>query len=178
MSGLVVPMFGQGQGLVSVVGTQQMLDDQKKASEALQSSELITNLAAHVKKCFSIANSAKQQMVEERLLQCVRQRRGEYDPEILAEIKKSAGSEIYMMLSANKCRAASSWIKDVMFGTKGQQPWDVEPTADPTLPPEMATEIASEAAQEAMRIEMDMAMGQPVMTPEAMKNMVNRIQRS
>src|SRR5688572_7872842 len=103
MNGLALPM---SSGLVPVMNVAQ-----KRAAEQTQAQPVIAGLAAHVKKCFDASYQAKQQGVEERLLQCVRQRRGEYDPNDLAEIRKAGGSEIYMMLTGNKCRAAASWIK-------------------------------------------------------------------
>lgn len=169
-NGLALPM---ASGLVPVMNIAQMQEQEKRQAELVQQQPMITGLAGHVKKCFDAAYQAKQEHVEDRLLQCVRQRRGEYDPEILAEIRKAGGSEIYMMLTGNKCRAAASWIKDVMFGTKDEAPWDIEPTKEPELPPEMMPEIAMRATQEAMNFEMQL--GYPVVTPDRMREFVTRV---
>jgi hypothetical protein len=170
MAGLSLPM---ASGLVPVTTVAQMQAEEKKQAEATQQQPVITGLAGYVKRCFDAAYQAKQDHVEDRLLKCVRQRRGEYDPDVLAEIRKAGGSEIYMMLTGNKCRAAASWIKDVMFGTKDQAPWDVEPTREPELPPALLPEISQRAAQEAMMFEMQM--GQAVVTPDRMREFVTRV---
>lgn len=156
-----------------LVPLAQMLENEKRQAELTQQRPVIQGLAAHVRSCFDAAQSAKQQQVEERLLQCIRQRRGEYDPTVLADIRKAGGSEIYMMLTANKCRAAASWIKDVMFGTKDQKPWDVRATREPDLPPDAQQAVAQRAMQEAMNYELQM--GQPIQTPQQMKDFVLKV---
>ncbi len=179
MAGLIPPPGGAVGGLggmsalVPVMNVAQMQEAERKQAEATQLQPLIQGLAGYVKQCFDAAYQAKQQEVEDRLLKCVRQRRGEYDPNVLTEIQKSGGSEIYMMLTANKCRSAASWIKDVMFGTKDQKPWAVEPTREPELSPAVQPEIAMRAAQEAMYYESQM--GQPIMSPGQMKDFVLKV---
>lgn len=92
-------------------------------------------LAGHISAAWSRAKSAKTE-IQERLLRCERQRRGVYETDKLRLIRESGGSEIYMMLTDVKCRAAESWIKDVLF-TAGERPFDLEPSEDPVLPPEV-----------------------------------------
>jgi hypothetical protein len=95
----------------------------------------VLSLSSYIDKCFQEAKSAKTDITE-RLLKCERQRRGEYDPDKLALIRQTGGSDIYMMLTDIKCRAAESWIKDVMLSS-GSQSWSLSPTAEPSLPNEM-----------------------------------------
>ena len=95
----------------------------------------VLSLSSYIDKCFQEAKSAKTDITE-RLLKCERQRRGEYDPDKLALIRSTGGSDIYMMLTDIKCRAAESWIKDVMLSS-GTQSWSLSPTAEPSLPNEM-----------------------------------------
>lgn len=180
MAGLVLPFpstgaspMGGASALVPVQTIAQMQANERQQAEATQQQPLIQGLAGYVKQCFDAAYQAKQQAVEERLLKCVRQRRGEYDPNVLADIQKAGGSELYMMLTANKCRSAGSWIKDVMFGTKDQKPWSVEPTREPDLSPAVQPEIAMRAAQEAMFFEAQM--GQPIVNPGQMKEFVTKV---
>lgn len=87
------------------------------------------------------------------MFRAMRQRRGEYDPEVLAEIQKLGGSEIYMMLSSNKCRAAASWIRDVMLGTRDEKPWTIAPTPIPDLPPTINESVMMLANAEADEFE-------------------------
>lgn len=174
MAGLTPPALGMGTGLVPVANLA-MLERQeaREAAAAANVAPVIQGLAAYVKRCFDAAYSAKQTTVDERLLACVRQRRGEYDPQTLDAIRRSGGSEIYMMLTSNKCRSASSWIKDVMFGQKAEMPWDIEPTQEPELSPEDKQQVIQQATQEAMMLEMQT--GQMIQTPDQMRQFVTRI---
>lgn len=95
----------------------------------------VLSLSAYIDKCFTEAKSAKTDITD-RLLRCERQRRGEYDPDKLALIRQTGGSDLYMMLTDIKCRAAESWIKDVLLSS-GTQSWSLSPTAEPSLPSEI-----------------------------------------
>lgn len=171
--GLQVPSLGGSSGLVPFVPVSQLIEEEKRRAELVQQQPVIVGLAAHVRRCFDAAQTAKRTNVEERLLQCIRQRRGEYDPDVLTEIRKGGGSEIFMMLTSNKCRAATSWIKDVMFGTKEESPWTIEPTAEPSLSPVETQSVAQEAAQEALQMEMQGL--PPIQTPDQMRVLVQRV---
>jgi hypothetical protein len=107
------------------------------------------NLTAHVRQCYSEAQSAKTEITR-RLLTCQRQRRGEYEPDKAAQIRATGGSDIYMMLTDIKCRAAESWIKDVLMNAQ-DKPWSMRPTPIPDLPPEMKADIVEHLVQEAMQ---------------------------
>lgn len=107
----------------------------------------VLSLAAYIEKCYTEAKSAKADITE-RLLRCERQRRGEYDPDKLAQIRQTGGSDIYMMLTDIKCRAAESWIKDVMLSS-GQQTWSLSPTTEPSLPNEMREGVIETVVMEA-----------------------------
>jgi hypothetical protein len=106
-----------------------------------------TNLASYVKKCWDEAKTAKT-LVTERLLKCERQRRGEYDPERKADIARTGGSDIFMMLTDVKCRAAESWIKDVMLNQQ-ERVFDLKPAKNPDMPPEMKKAIVDMVRTEA-----------------------------
>ena len=94
-----------------------------------------TNLAAYVKRCWEQARVARNE-VTERLLRCERQRRGVYDPDKAADIAKMGGSDIYMMLTDVKCRAAESWIRDVMLNQQ-ERVFELQPAKSPMMPVEM-----------------------------------------
>ena len=106
-----------------------------------------TNLAAYVKKCWDEAKTAKT-LVTERLLKCERQRRGEYDPDRKSDIARTGGSDIFMMLTDVKCRAAESWIKDVMLNQQ-ERVFDLKPAKNPAMPPEMKKAIVDLVRTEA-----------------------------
>lgn len=159
-------------GVLPVMSLATMQENEKREAERTNASPVIQSLAAHVRECWSVARIAKQQTVEQRMLKSLRARRGEYDPEVLAEIRKGGGTEIYMMLTSNKCRGAASWLRDVLLGTGKEKPWTLDPTPLPELPPNIMQAIAAKAVQDAMQ--MEMATGVQV-DAEKMKEIVGQI---
>lgn len=116
--------------------------------QELKNSDLIESaLARHITECWTKAKFAKMPITE-RLLKCERQRRGQYDPERELEIKQTGGSDIYMLLTDIKCRAAYSWIKDIMI-TMQERPFALHPSEDPQLPPEIKMSIVDFVQSEA-----------------------------
>ena len=95
----------------------------------------LSMLGAHVQRCWNAARMAKDRHTR-TLLSCLRQRNGDYEPEILQEIRNQGGSEIYMMLSQVKCRATESWLMDMLF-PPGERPYAVDPTPVPDLEPQV-----------------------------------------
>lgn len=118
-----------------------------ESSEGKNDDLLESSISGHISNCWTQARNAKTQITE-RLLKCERQRRGEYDPDKAADIKATGGSDIYMMLTDIKCRAAKSWITDVMFAN-GQRPFDLTPSKEPELPPEIKLSIVDYVRAEA-----------------------------
>lgn len=176
MAGLDIQPQAYNNGILPVMNNAQ-IDAEKAAAEArdeasrANSEPLVTGLAAHVRKCWSTAYIAKLD-VEQRMLKALRQRRGEYDPEILAEIEKTGGSKIYMMVTSNKCRAATSWLRDTLLGASEDKPWTISPTKNPELSPEDLEEAERQATEEAYSIEQ--ALGAEVTTPQKMEELVER----
>lgn len=123
------------------MGAKDILEEQKRRAHLEQAEPIIGALAGHIRHCFTTARVAREQTIEIRLFKSLRQRRGEYDPEKLTEIRKSGGSEVYMMLTANKCRGASAWLRDIMNGNGAEKPWTIEPTPVPNLSPDMVAEL-------------------------------------
>ena len=106
-----------------------------------------SNLSSYVRKCWDEAKTAKAVVVE-RLLKCERQRRGEYDPDRMMEIQRVGGSDIFMMLTDVKCRAAESWITDVMLNQQDRV-FDLKVSNSPMMPPEMRQAIVDLVRTEA-----------------------------
>jgi hypothetical protein len=106
-----------------------------------------SSLASYVNKCWAEAKTAKEEVLE-RLLKCERQRRGVYDPDRAAEIAKTGGSDIFMMLTDVKCRAAESWIKDVMLNQQ-ERVFELKPSKEPQMPKEMQMAIVDLVRSEA-----------------------------
>lgn len=111
-------------------------------------------IAGHITNCWNQAKFAKTELTE-RLLKCERQRRGVYDPDRALEIARTGGSDIFMMLTDIKCRAAESWIKDVMI-TLRERPFDLTPAEQPSIPPEVKLDIIRMVQAEAQEF---LAMG-------------------
>ena len=140
------------------VASASSLAAQTKPNTDNQNNPVIQGLASHVKKRWESAKVAKQ-VPEQRLLQALRQRNGEYDPDKLAAIKEQGGSEIYMMLTSTKCRGASSWLRDTLLGSGSDKPWSLDATPIPDLPPEVQ-KMAQDAMMGAIQM-MIQSTGQP-----------------
>lgn len=123
-----------------------------------------SRLSAYVRSCWEEAKTAKA-IITERLLKCERQRRGEYDPERMAEIQRVGGSDIFMMLTDVKCRAAESWIKDVMLNQQ-ERVFDLKVSSYPDMPPEMKRGIVDQVRMEAEEYLMN---GDEPLHPEAFR---------
>ena len=119
-----------------------MRQEQEAADKALaerQNQPMILGIAAHLRQCWDVAQQAKKP-IEQIMLRAMRQRNGEYEADKLQAIQSQGGSEIYMMITEVKCRAAESWLRDILLDT-GTPPWDVQPTPIPDLSPNQAKEI-------------------------------------
>ena len=136
--------------LIPVASAADLERQAKEGSEKLQQETYIQELAAHVRKRWESAHVAKRDL-EERMLQCVRQRNGEYDPSVCAEIKAQGGSDLFIQLTSVKCRAATSWLRDTLLGTGSDKPWSMDATPDPELPEEITQGLEGKLAQEIMQ---------------------------
>lgn len=119
-----------------------MRQEQEAADKALaerQNQPMILGIAAHLRQCWDVAQQAKKP-IEQIMLRAMRQRNGEYEADKLQAIQSQGGSEIYMMITEVKCRAAESWLRDILLDT-GTPPWDIQPTPIPDLSPVQAKEI-------------------------------------
>lgn len=149
VSGLPGQQGGQpvSFGLVQARPLRLIMDEEREHSQAIQAAPLVTGLAGYIRHCWSEARMAKDQNVTERMLQSVRARRGEYDPEKLQQIRSAGGAEIYMMLTSVKCRAAGSWLRDILLAAGEDRPWSIDPSANPTLTPMIHDSIVQAATQ-------------------------------
>ena len=114
---------------------------------------VVSNLASYVRKCWEAAKQAKEASVEKRLFTCLRQRMGQYPPEVLQAIEEKGGSKIYMMLSDEKCTAAESWLEDILMPTD-DKPFGVTPTPLPDLPEEAQMAVMQQVQAEAYQMMM------------------------
>lgn len=163
---LAIPEGRGPSGLVRVLNNDKLDEMNKKRdqakAESVQNQPVVQSLATHLQMHWESAKNTKW-FVEERLLKCLRQRKGKYDPDDLNAIRAFGGSEIFMMLTNVKCRSIEAMIRDVMLPA-GEKPWGIDPTPVPDLPVEEEMELAAQVQQE---VEMIMAnFGQDVVTPE------------
>lgn len=94
---------------------------------------LESNLASHIRKVWESNRLAKWDIFQ-RLLFCLRARKGVYSDSELQQIKALNGSDpVYLKLTGTKSRAAASWIRDIVLPIK-DKPWGLEPTPIPELP--------------------------------------------
>lgn len=142
-------------GLMMVRSNSQLDAEEAQRLDALaaatrQAQPIITGLGAHVRRCWESARDAKQP-IERKMLKALRQRRGEYEPDKLAEIRKTAGSEIFMMITETKCRGAESWLRDILLD-EGMIPFDLKPTMIPDLPANMVEQVTATVAQQVISL--------------------------
>ena len=135
--------------LIPVMSASELEAQTKARSDALQVQPVIQGLAAHVRTRWESARIAKRKL-EERMLQCLRQRNGEYDPDKLQEIRDQGGSDIFINLTSVKCRAATSWLRDTLLGSGADKPWSLEATPVPEMPPEIMQALRDKLTQEVM----------------------------
>lgn len=125
-----------GMALIPVARASDLEAEARRRSQEMQNTPVIQGLASHVRKRWESARTAKRKL-EERMLQCLRQRNGEYDPEKAQEIVNQGGSDIFINLTSVKCRAATSWLRDTLLGKGSDKPWSIRATPNPTMPPEI-----------------------------------------
>lgn len=143
-----------GLSILRVVSNEQ-IDREEKARmdaelQARQQDSVMLGLAAHLKECWDAARISKQP-IEYIMLRAMRQRNGEYEQDKLRAIRQQGGSEVFMMLTEIKCRAAESWLRDILLDT-GTPPWDLQATPIPDLSPEQAAELQDAFAEEAVKM--------------------------
>ena len=110
-----------------------------KALADRQSQPMILGLSGYIRECWDVAQQAKKP-IEQKMLKAMRQRNGEYEADKMKAIKSQGGSDIYMMVTEVKCRAAESWLRDILLDN-GTPPWDIQATPIPDLSPRQTKEI-------------------------------------
>jgi hypothetical protein len=135
-------------GIVPIKTVKQLQAEERAAAVAANAEPVVQNLVAYIKKCWYYARTAKEYTIEIKMLKNVRARRGEYDPEKIAQLREQGSSLIYMMLTSNKCRAASSWLRDVLMTTAADKPWTIRPGPIPDMPPNIMQEVMVRAEQQ------------------------------
>jgi hypothetical protein len=165
-------------GTINVMNAQDTMAHKNAVAGAQQqpfttdpNQHLVDMLSSHIDRIWQTNRTAKMSGIQTVMMNCLRQRRGEYTADKIAAIRQQGGSEIFMMLTNVKCRAAESWVRDVIFPESGQRPFEVDPTPVPDLPPEISAQIQQIAQQE---LQMIQAHGL-YPTPEKMRERIDEL---
>src|SRR3990167_4926340 len=142
--------------ILSPSDVMQAAQEKEAASqEAEQPSEhFVSALSQHIIPKWQAAQQAKI-IPEMEMLASVRQRRGEYDPQKLAEIRAVEQPEIFMNVTDTKVRNGIAWIKDIII-----QPSMRIFSVDPTPLPELPTFIKDKITNSIVNQYLDMAVSQ------------------
>lgn len=108
-------------------------EQSKRDAEEDQLAPVLQGIAHHVMECWTSARDNKS-AVTNRLLEAQNARIGKYDAGKLSQIKAVGGSEEYARVTANKCRIAEAWLRDVYLG-QSEKPWTIKATPSPDMPP-------------------------------------------
>lgn len=112
-----------------------------------------TQLAGYIRGQYEIMRNHRnsQSGWNERLLVALRTFNGQYNASKLADIRKFGGSEIYARLVAQKCRGASSLLRDVYLGA--DRPWALRPPAASAVPADVQQHIETLIQGEAQQMQ-------------------------
>ena len=142
------PGYTSVGGIVPIKSIKQLQEEERAAAITANSSAVIQNLAAYIKQKWWYARMAKEYTIEQQMLKSVRARRGQYDPDKLAQLREQGSTTIYMQLTSNKCRAASSWLRDVVMSTPDEKPWSLRPSPIPDMQPDILQDLMMQAQKQ------------------------------
>lgn len=141
--------------MVLAIKTPDQIEQERQQALAqrnapvLQPADTVSQLAGFVRNYWGIAKFNRQ-VINQRLLDCLRRRTGEYDASKLAAIRQTNGSEIFMQVTGAKCRSAKAWLSD-LFAPAGDRPFSMKPTPIPDLPPDIKQRMIAEAVSVAQQ---------------------------
>ena len=129
-------------GLLLEKNGQQILEEETNQYEVGKIREQFeSSLALYIQDVWNRNKQAKRD-VEQRMLKSLRQRNGEYDPQKLAMIRLTEGSEIFTMLTYIKCKAAEAWLSEAYSPIRGKS-WALNHTPIPDLSPDILQKIGN-----------------------------------
>ncbi len=153
--------------LLPMLSPDQIMASENERQAAEQEAEqavshLTSSLSQHILIKWTAAKDAKR-IPELEMLASVRQRRGQYDPQKLAEIRQVGMPEIFMNVTDTKVRNGIAWIKDIIIQPT-QRIFSVDPTPLPDLPPEIKNSITNAVIGQYLDMAVSQAQqtGQPI----------------
>jgi hypothetical protein len=159
-------------GVISVVppaALEAQLARQAQARAAANQAPqpTMSTLAGYVKARYEIFRNHRNTVSgwTERLLEGLRTYNGQYAASKLINIRQWGGSEVFARVSTQKCRAASSLLRDIYLGS--DRPWAIDPPPDPEVPDEIYQKINQFVQQEGQQASQTLqGVGQPGPSPE------------
>ena len=152
-------------------------EDAKKQADEVQADPFITSLGGYIRTCWQEARDSKDQEITDRLLKCLRLRKGEYSASEKANIDMVQGdSSLFDQLTNVKCRAAESWLNDILL-PPGERPWGISTTPNPELAPEEMEKLIIELQAEYERMLFAQRQITDPNDPNAVKDAERRIER-
>jgi len=143
-----------GLTFLRVVSNSELARQEREVSDRAlaerQNQPVILGLAGYLRQCWDVAQMAKKP-IEYIMLRALRQRNGQYDADKLQQIRGQGGSEIYMMITEVKCRAAESWLRDILLDN-GSPPWDLQATPIPDLSPAQTKDVQAIFAERVIKM--------------------------
>lgn len=145
---------------IEVVGTdalvEQALADKNSAmpeKKVEEQDRFKSSLAGHVGRCyFDNKQARKDSGIEDEMLEGMKAFNGEFMDSRSSNVEEQGGSRIFMNLTATKCRACASWIKDILMPSQGRA-WRLIPPKEPEIDPRVMKKIEDLLEREYSRIE-------------------------
>ena len=168
--------------MLNVIPGSKLMEDERNKQQKKNENEdsnsqstIAINLAGYIRTRWFNALTAKR-ITEIQMLINKRQRKGDYEPEKLASIRKMGSAESFILLTDTKCRAALAWVKDILF-QPGQRPFSLEPTPEPELPEELEQQVIGHVMSAYTRqiMETTAAQGNPIDPGSAMMMLQNNM---
>lgn len=169
-------MFGplKQQSYLPMKSVSQMEKEVEERNRKTQAEPLVSSLSAHVHKRWAAARDARHE-IDERLVDNLQRRHGEYDGQKLAEIREFGGSEMFLGITSVKCRAASAWLRETLLGTGQDRPWTLEHTPEPELPPEVYQKLQQQLQQQLMQVYQQSQQQGQSLPPEQIEEMAQTL---
>lgn len=161
--GLTLPDTGSASSRFRVTEAELRAHEAQVRAEMtpdVQTENPVLAVAAYIRKCFEAAKQAWENELHDRLLRCLRQKNGEYDPDILAKIRAAlpGGSEHYRNITQIKCKAFEGWANSTVF-PQGDKCWAFAPTPSPELPENKVEEIGQLVTDELKEVYLQRGIG-------------------
>lgn len=130
--------------------SQQTMEDGEDDNTELSVFESESALAGHIRKAWE-RNKIARARITQRLLKCLRARRGLYSSQELNQLaERGALNVVWVDLTEEKCKAAAAWIGEVLMPVS-DYPFDIEPTPVSDLPEPVKMRIVERAAEQAVQ---------------------------